>query len=77
MKIEVNDKEILVLTELQKKVFQYEMQSATYKDDNIRDIQWIINEKLDRTYDRLKNEWTPKLMAVSYTHLTLPTNREV
>ena len=28
-------------------------------------------------YDPFEEEYAPSLMTVSYTHLTLPTNREV
>ena len=43
-------------------------------------LDWLLknNRRLDSwCSDRLYTEWLPTYLPVSYTHLTLPTNREV
>ena len=53
--------------------------------NDLLDIQgWVdgaVDGKINNCKKRMLQEWQPKLLAdpaaVSYTHLTLPTNREV
>ena len=41
-------------------------------------IELILTEALHRVFlCKFKNFWPPQPKSVSYTHLTLPTNREV
>lgn len=63
MKIEVNGVEIMMLTDIQKQVMLYEMSEATMKQEIIDSLKWILEHKLERCAERLKNEWTPKLVA--------------
>ena len=71
MKIEVNGKEILTLTELQKKVLQYDISPQILEAELIKDLKWILEHKLERCSERLKSEWTPKLVASGITAIPL------
>ena len=51
-------------------------QNAHIHADNFRNGTYSPTELLDKTLDYLEKLDT-QLNAVSYTHLTLPTNREV
>ena len=42
----------------------------------IIDLAFQLSDKLPETYDQLKSD-IKSYITVSYTHLTLPTNREV
>ena len=63
MKIEVNGVEIMTLTDIQKQVMLYEMPEATMKQEIVDSLKWILEHKLERCSERLKNEWTQKLVA--------------
>ena len=46
--------------------------------DEIRQIDWNVSARMNETYvKQFEEERELTVMTVSYTHLTLPTNREV
>lgn len=63
MKISVDDKELFTLSETQKKVIQNDIQSEIFDADMKRRLQYIIMHKYERCFERLKQEWEPKLKA--------------
>ena len=63
MKISVNDKELFTLSETQKKVIQHDIPSDVFEDDMCRRLQYILTHKYERCFERMKNEWLPKLQS--------------
>jgi len=63
MKIFINDKEILSLSETQKKVIKNEINSDIFDEDMERRLKYILIHKYERCFDRLKKTWEPKLAA--------------
>lgn len=61
MKISLDDKDLFILTETQKKVIKNDIYDSIFEDDMKRRIQWVVMNKYERSMDRLKNEWLPKL----------------
>lgn len=63
MKISVNDQELFVLSDIQKKVIENDIDSDMLEDDMKRRLQWVLMHKYERCMERLKKEWLPKLKA--------------
>jgi hypothetical protein len=61
MKISVDDQEVFVLSETQKKVIQNDIPAPIFVEDMKRRLQWVLNHKYERCLERLKAEWVPKL----------------
>lgn len=62
MKISVNDQELYVLSDIQKKVIQNEIPTEIFEDDMKRRLRWVLlDEKYKKCFERLKKEWEPKL----------------
>ena len=74
MQIKVNNKTVLELSEIQKKIIQTDIDEDEFDADMERRVKWVLEHKLDRCYGRLRQEWEPKLIAGGAT--TLPTNKE-
>ena len=74
MKISVNDKEILNLTETQKQVIKNEVSEDIFDADMERRLKWILEHKYERCFERLKKEWEPKLAAKGVE--SLPTSKD-
>lgn len=74
MKISVNDKEILNLTETQKQVIKNEVSEDIFDADMERRLKWILMHKYERCFERLKREWEPKLAAKGVE--SIPTNAD-
>jgi hypothetical protein len=71
MKISVNDQELFTLSEIQKKVIKNDIHEDIFEEDMKRRLHYILNHKYERCFERLKNEWLPKLKErVS----SIPTN---
>lgn len=73
MKIQVDDKTILNLTEIQKNVIKNDISSSIFQEDMERRIKWICMHKYERCFKRLKKEWEPKLKK---RYHSIPTNEE-
>lgn len=63
MKISVNEKELFTLSDIQKKVIQNDIPINIFEDDIKRRLHSILMHKYERCFDRLKQEWDPKLIA--------------
>lgn len=74
MQIKVNGKQVLELSEIQKKIIKHDIDEDEFDADMERRVAWILNHKLERCYDRLKREWEPKLIAAGAT--SLPVSQE-
>ena len=61
MKIKINDKEILELSETQKKVICNDIMSEELEADLKRRVQYALMHKYEQCFKRLKTEWEPKL----------------
>lgn len=61
MKIQVDGKSVLELSETQKKVIQNDIPTEIFVSDMERRARNIIEHKYDQCMDRLKKEWEPKL----------------
>lgn len=71
MKIEVNGIEILTVTETQKKVMAYGKSLEAVEQEILSDLKWILEHKLERCAERMKNEWTDKLVKDGMKSLPL------
>lgn len=63
MKISINDKELLTLTETQKNVIKNDIHADVFDEDMARRIIYIVMQKYEQCFDRLKNEWDAKLVT--------------
>lgn len=61
MKVSVNDKELFVLSELQKKVIMNDIREDVFDEDMCRRLEFVLKDKYERCFDRLKKEWDNKL----------------
>lgn len=61
MKISVDGKEILELSETQKKVMMNEISKDIFHEDMCRRLRWVLTHKCERCLEDLKSEWLPKL----------------
>lgn len=61
MKISVDGKEIFSLSEIQKKVIMNDIPSEIFQEDMERRLEYILVNKYEKCFERLKNEWMPKL----------------
>lgn len=64
MKISIDDQELFTLSETQKKVIKNDIHEEIFDEDMKRRIKWVLlDQKYQRCFERLKNEWEPKLKA--------------
>ena len=61
MKVMVDGKEVLVLSDTQKNVIKNEISEDIFQDDMERRSAWILKHKYERCMARMKQEWMPKL----------------
>jgi hypothetical protein len=73
MKISIDDKEVLILSEIQKKVIMNDVSEEFFLEDIMRRIEYILMHKYEKCFERLKGQWLPALKTrVS----SIPTNDE-
>lgn len=61
MKFQVDGKQILELTNEQKKILEWGIKKDPISEDLPRRVKWIITHKYDELFKKFKNEWDPKL----------------
>lgn len=61
MKIKVDDKDIIEISEIQKKIICNDIDEEIFEDDMKRRIKHSLMHKYERCLERLKNQWIPKL----------------
>ena len=61
MKVSVNDKELFILSDIQKKVIQYDIPADMFDADMHRRLQWVLMHKYEECFKRLKAEWDSQL----------------
>jgi len=71
MNIKINDKEILELTETQKKVICNDIMSEELEADLKRRVQYALMHKYEQCFKRLKTEWEPKLKRAGVRSIPL------
>jgi len=74
MKVSVNDKELYCLSETQKKVIKNDIPYDCFEEDMCRRLHYILNHKYSKCFDRLKQEWEPKLAASGVKYI--PTDKD-
>jgi len=74
MKISVDDQQLFELSETQKRVIQNDINIDEFDEDMKRRLQYILMNKYEQCFKRLKSEWEPRLIAEGAT--TLPTSEE-
>lgn len=74
MEVKVDNKEVLNLSETQKKVIQNDIPSEIFQEDMERRVYWILTHKYEQCFKRLKDEWEPKLKERGIE--MIPTNEE-
>lgn len=73
MKISVNDIELLTLSEIQCQVICNDIPEDMLDEDMKRRVSYVITHKYEQCFNRLKEEWTPKLESRMDS---IPTNPE-
>lgn len=63
MKISVDDQEVFALTNTQKNVIKNDIHADEFDADMKRRLEWILMHKYERCFNRLKQEWEPKLRS--------------
>lgn len=74
MKISVDGIELFELTETKKKVICNDIPNEIFDADMKRRLQWVLEHKYTRSFDRLKKEWEPKLVANGIR--SIPTDKD-
>jgi hypothetical protein len=71
MKMSINDEQVLVLNETQRKVICNDIFASDLEDELTRRAMWIWQHKYDQCFKRLKQEWEPKLKAAGVESIPL------
>ena len=71
MKILVDGKELLTLTDIQKRVIMNDIPEEEFEEDMKRRLKYVLMHKYERCYARLFNEWMPKLKEAGVQHVPL------
>ena len=74
MKISVDDVELFTLSETQKLVIKNDICLDIFDEDMKRRLQWILMQKYEGCFSRLKKEWDVKLIARGM--ISLPTDKD-
>lgn len=63
MKISVNDKELFILTDIQKNVIKNDINADIFEEDMKRRLQHSLIHKYEQCFNRLKAQWEPVLIS--------------
>lgn len=74
MKISVDDQELFSLSETQKRVIKNDIDEDIFEEDMKRRLHYILDHKYQRCFERLKQEWEPKLAASGAR--SIPTDKD-
>lgn len=74
MKVKVDNTEIFELKEWEKDVIKNDVKSEEFEADMKRRLEWVLKHKVERCYERLQKEWTPKLKIRGI--VSIPANPE-
>jgi hypothetical protein len=61
MKVSVNGQDLFELSDIQKKVICNDIHEDIFDEDMKRRLEWIIMDKYENCFRRLKAEWDVKL----------------
>lgn len=71
MKISVDNTELFQLSETQKKVIKNDIPSDIFDEDMKRRLKYILMQKYEECFKRLKSEWEPKLKEIGVQSIPL------
>ena len=71
MKFNVDNETVYELNEIKQNVIKNEIHSDEFNDDIKRRVKYIIDNKYEQCFKRLKNEWEPKLKAAGVKSIPL------
>jgi hypothetical protein len=74
MKIILDNYLIWELNDTMQNVIKNDIPSEIFFDDMARRLRWVIESKYDACFQRLKDEWDPKLAARGIE--TIPTDKD-
>ena len=73
MKIQIDGKDVYELSEFQEKIICCFMNEKYFYEDMKNRINYLLNNRYEECFKKLKNDWEPRL---SERYDSLPTNRE-
>ena len=76
MKIKIDDKVILEITDTMKKVICNEIPIEEIDAEIERRLIWVITHKYEQCFKRLRGEWDTKLAEKERNIHAVPTNKE-
>lgn len=74
MKVLVDGKEVLNLTETQKKVIKYKISEDIFQEDMERRVAYILQHKYERCFEDLKKDWDKVLPDLGVK--SIPTDKD-
>ena len=74
MKIILDNELVLELSDIQKKVLCYDLLEEDLTKEAKRRLAWVIMDKYENCFKRLKLEWDPKLAERGIE--MIPTNKD-
>ena len=63
MKVTVDGVEILHLEPVHEDIIKHEIPSEIFEEDMIRRLKWVVMRKYEQCFNKMKEEWDPKLEA--------------
>ena len=61
LEVKLNDEIVYTLSDLEENILKHSINSDNLVEDIKRRLKFIIENKVDRTYSRMKEEWIPIL----------------
>lgn len=71
LRVSVDGVDLYTLTDLQEQVIRNDIPTELMASDLRRRLEWVLIHKYERSMDRLKKEWMPKLAANGVTEVPL------
>jgi hypothetical protein len=71
MQVHVDGKKVLDLNDTKIKVIKNDIHEDEFQSDMCRRVNWIVQHKYERCFQRLKQEWEPKLKAIGVKSIPL------
>ena len=71
MKISIDNELVFELSETKKKVLKNDIPAEEFDADMKRRLQWVLENKYERSLKRLRDEWLPKLKEAKIRNVPL------
>ena len=75
MKIILDNEDVMDLEIWEQNVIKNDIPSDVFKEDIKRRIKWVITHKFDQCFNRLEQEWLPKLREDPRIE-SIPSNKQ-